>query len=176
MKQMLNISIYALTLTSILFSQSLTGNYQVDYINVDYTWVIRPPDASTDLAPILSDPSNPFNAHGGYDFTVSWPSSSNPIFSYPIASFATGDTARTLAVPLWGLLQLAGFPFGWISMNVDFNDDGTFHINDASNDFFNGDGTDGIDPPPFYRHGSNYPTTVTADCVTGQEVLPVNED
>tara|TARA_Y100001947_G_scaffold158831_1_gene173344 strand:- start:1151 stop:4057 length:2907 start_codon:yes stop_codon:yes gene_type:complete len=176
MKQMLKISIYALTLTSILFSQSLTGNYQVDYINVDYTWVIRPPDASTDLAPILSDPSNPFNAHGGYDFTVSWPSSSNPIFSYPIASFAIGDTARTLAVPLWGLLQLAGFPFGWISMNVDFNDDGTFHINDASNDFFNGDGTDGIDPPPFYRHGSNYPTTVTADCVTGQEVLPVNED
>ena len=53
MKQMLNISIYALTLPSILFSQSLTGNYQVDYINVDYTWVIRPPDASTDLAPIL---------------------------------------------------------------------------------------------------------------------------
>ena len=32
MKQMLNISIYTLTLTAILFSQSLTGNYQVDYI------------------------------------------------------------------------------------------------------------------------------------------------
>ena len=176
MKQTLKVSIYIFTLSTLLFSQSLTGNYQVDYINVDYTWVVRPPDASTDLAPILSDPSNPYNAHGGYDFTVSWPSSSNPIFSYAIKTFAVGDTAKTLPVPLWGLLQLAGFPYGWISMNVDFNDDGTFHINDASNDFFNGDGTDGIAPPPFYIHGSAYPTTVTADCVTGQEVLPVNED
>lgn len=176
MNQFYKLSVYTLFLTSLVLSQSLTGNYQVDYINVDYTWVVRPPDATTDLEPVLSDPSNPFNAQGGYDFTVSWPSSANPLFSYPIVSFAIGDTARTLPVPLWGLLQLAGFPYGWISMNVDFNDDGTFHINDASNDFFNGDGSDGIEPPPFYRHGSNYPTTVTADCVTGQEVLPVNED
>ena len=176
MNQFYKLSVYTLFLTSLVLSQSLTGNYQVDYINVDYTWVVRPPDATTDLEPVLSDPSNPFNAQGGYDFTVSWPSSSNPLFSYPIVSFAIGDTAQTLQVPLWGLLHLAGFPYGWISMNVDFNDDGTFHINDASNDFFNGDGSDGIEPPPFYRHGSNYPTTVTADCVTGQEVLPVNED
>mgnify|MGYP001309988806 CR=1 FL=1 len=176
MNQFYKLSVYTLFLTSLVLSQSLTGNYQVDYINVDYTWVVRPPDATTDLEPVLSDPSNPYNAQGGYDFTVSWPSSANPLFSYPIVSFAVGDTARTLPVPLWGLLQLAGFPYGWISMNVDFNDDGTFHINDASNDFFNGDGSDGIAPPPFYRHGSNYPTTVTADCVTGQEVLPVNED
>jgi hypothetical protein len=179
MKQLLTISLYTLTLTTLLFSQSLTGNYQVDYINVDYTWVVRPPDATTDLDPILSDPGNPNNASGGYSLNVSWPSSANPIFTYPLASFAVGDTATTLPVPLWGLLQLAGFPYGWISMNVDFNDDGTFHINDSEGDFFNGPGDDPdnpIAPPPFYIHGSSYPTTVTLDCVTSQEVLPVNED
>ena len=63
MKQMLKISIYSLTLTTLLFSQSLTGNYQVDYINVDWTWVVRPVDASSDLDPSVSE-GNPTNATG----------------------------------------------------------------------------------------------------------------
>ncbi|MDP6755367.1 MAG: T9SS type A sorting domain-containing protein [Candidatus Marinimicrobia bacterium] len=183
MKQLLKLSIYSLTLMTVIFSQSLTGNYQVDYINVDYTWVVRPSDASTDTDPILSDPSNPTNAQGGYELTVSWPSSAAAAagegFSYPVNTFSPGDTAKTQPVPLWGLLQLSGFPYGWISMNVDFNDDGTFHINDADGDFFNGPGDDPenpIPPPPFYIHGSSYPTTATEDCEFGQVVLPVNED
>ncbi len=52
MKKTLLTTLSIFFLSGLLLSQSLTGNYQVDYINVDYTWVVRPPDATTDTEPV----------------------------------------------------------------------------------------------------------------------------
>ena len=142
MKIMSKIILTAFVFIGTIIPQSVTGNYQLDYVTVDYTWVARAQESTLDFET------------GSYDVTASWPSSTVPAFSWTLTTFAVGDTATTILVPLTSQLGLDYFPYGAVGLNVNFNDDGTFSINE----------------------GSTYPTTATENCSTSSTVPPVSEN
>jgi len=141
MKKVLKFSFAFLFIVQSLFSQSVQGNWQAVSAIVEYTYVAR--DSS----------ESPDDVNSALATTASWPSSANPApgATFETASFNVGDTITTQLVPLVNptLLAMLG-----VDMNVDFNDEGTFTIND----------------------GSTYPTTEEQNCSTYAVVPAVAEN
>tara|TARA_B100000029_G_scaffold112260_2_gene104382 strand:+ start:10710 stop:12488 length:1779 start_codon:yes stop_codon:yes gene_type:complete len=137
MKRLIKI-FFPIILTSSIFAQNIEANWEVNFIWSEWDFVARDSSGLADSA-------------SSHTLTVSWPSSDNALFTFPYKTFAPGDTILHLKQPLvapW-ILKRNG-----IRLNVDFNNDGTFTIND----------------------GSTYPTTQTVNCSTGSIVLPVAEN
>lgn len=149
MTKMLRIFIPLTLLTGFLFSQTIQGNYEMNYVTVHYTYEVR-------------DSSSADDSVATYAVTASWPSSDMPMYTHTLSSFEVGDTIATTLVPLvtqelldWFGFILTGDPTApGVALNVDLNDDGTFTIND----------------------GSTYPTTSTVDCSTFATIPNVSED
>ena len=149
MTKMLRFFIPLTLLTGFLFSQTIQGNYEMNYVTVHYTYEVR-------------DSSSADDSVATYAVTASWPSSDMPMYTHTLSSFEVGDTITTTLVPLvtqelldWFGFILTGDPTApGVALNVDLNDDGTFAIND----------------------GSTYPTTSTVDCSTFATIPNVSED
>jgi len=120
MKIMSKIILTALVFVGTVIPQSIEANYQLDYVTVHYTWVVRAQESTLDFET------------GSYDLMSSWPSSAMPAFQWTLRSFAVGDTATEVLVPLTFQGALDFFPFGAVALNCTFNDDGTFTINEGS--------------------------------------------
>ena len=137
---------FSLTITN---AQTFGGNYTVDAATVDYTMVVRDIEQTVDGVVHVTDYDA---ADATYEIVVGWPvAGENALFEYSLPYFSVGDTAGALSVNLPTPEALA---LGGIGLNVDFNDDGTFIIND----------------------GSVYPTTATEECITTQVSAPVSEN
>ncbi|MDP6143751.1 MAG: hypothetical protein QGF49_06305, partial [Candidatus Marinimicrobia bacterium] len=141
MKIMSKIILTAFVFMGTIFPQSLEANYQLTSVLVEYHWVARAQESTEDFET------------GGYVLNGVWPSAATPAFAWGLKNFAVGDTAAYVRVPLTSQLGLDYFPYGPVALNCDFNDDGTFTINE----------------------GSTYPTTEMVDCVTSSTVPPVTE-
>ena len=139
MTKSLKIIIPMVFFTGLNFAQSVQGNFDATTAVVEYTYVTR--DSSDSAEDV------------GYHFStsISWPSSAQPAVTLPTKTFQPGDTVRVQLVPLVNsfLMQAQG-----VAVNVDFNDDGTFVIND----------------------GSTYPTTEEQNCSTYAVVPQVAEN
>ena len=140
MKKLLKISFAFLFLTQSVFSQSVEGTWKAVSAIVTYDYVAR--DVST-------SPDDETNT--SLTTTMSWPSSDQPLVTFPTKTFEVGELITTQLVPLVNptLLQMLG-----IDINVDFNDDGNFTIID----------------------GSTYPTTEEQNCSTYAVVPNVAEN
>ena len=141
MEIMSKIILTAFVFMGTIFPQSLEANYQLTSVLVEYHWVARAQESTEDFET------------GGYVLNGVWPSAATPAFAWGLKNFAVGDTAAYVRVPLTSQLGLDYFPYGPVALNCDFNDDGTFTINE----------------------GSTYPTTEMVDCVTSSTVPPVTE-
>ena len=137
MKKMLKILLPLVITTSSAFSQNIEANWQCHFIWSEWDFVVR-------------DSLGVADSSASHTLTMSWPSSDFNAVTLPYKSYQVGDTITSLIKPLItpDLLGLYG-----INLNTNFNNDGTFTIND----------------------GSSYPTTETIDCATGTVVLPVAE-
>ena len=168
MKSFVNILLASVMFIGVAFSQSIQGNYQLNYVTVHYTYEVREFDSAQD------------SAEASYDITASWPSSEYAAagmgVTWDLLGFEPGDTLGTTLIPLISPEYLAGFGYmltgdptaPGVAINIDLYDDGNFTIND----------------------GSTYPTTETIDCSTtavipavaengtwqGTALLPVDED
>ena len=140
MKKLLKISFAFFFLTQSVFSQSVEGTWKAVSAIVSYDYVAR--DVST-------SPDDETNT--SLTTTMSWPSSDQPLVTFPTKTFEVGELITTQLVPLVNptLLQMLG-----IDINVDFNDDGNFTIID----------------------GSTYPTTEEQNCSTYAVVPNVAEN
>ena len=143
MKKMLKFSFAFLFIVQSLFSQqSVQGNWQAVSAVVEYTYVARD---------VSEHPGDDLNT--SLSTTMSWPSSAAPApgATFTTRTFEIGETISTQLVPLVNptLLEFAG-----VQMNVDFNDLGTFIINE----------------------GSTYPTTEEQNCSTYAVVPAVSEN
>ena len=141
MKKMLQFSLALIFIVQSLFSQSVQGNWQAVAAVVEYTYVAR--DSS----------ESPDDVNSTLSTTMSWPSSASPApgATFETASFEVGDTISVQLVPLVNPQLLAAVG---VDINVDFNDEGTFTIND----------------------GSTYPTTEEQNCSTYSVVPAVAEN
>ena len=141
MKKMLQFLLAFIFIVQSLFSQSVQGNWQAVSAVVEYTYVAR--DSS----------ESPDDVNSTLSTSISWPSSAAPApgATFETASFDVGDTISVQLVPLVNPQLLAAVG---VSMNVDFNDEGTFTIND----------------------GSTYPTTEEQNCSTYAVVPAVAEN
>jgi len=138
MKNLLKFSLVFFFSVQGAFSQSVQGNWQAVSAIVEYTYVAR-------------DSVGPDDATSSLTTSMSWPSSANPAITFDTKTFDAGDTISVQLVPLVNetLLNMIG-----VDMNVDFNDEGTFTIND----------------------GSTYPTTEEQNCSTYAVVPNVSEN
>ena len=142
--------IAVLVLCGLIHAQDFTGNYEVNYIDVNYIVVVRDTvqqDADgNDFTLVTDEPTL-------YDIYVGWPvAGENSLFDFPLKSFEPGDTAGALSnyFPTPEYLALAG-----IALNVDLGaNDGSFTINEPS----------------------TYPTTTLVDCVTQTSIPGVSEN
>ena len=153
MNKMLRIFLPLTLMTGFLFSQTVEGNYELNYVTVHYTYEIR-------------DSSSADDAIASYAVTASWPSSvaaaAGQGYTHTLSEYETGDTLATTLIPLVTpeLLAYAGYLLTGdptapgVAINIDFNDDGTFTIND----------------------GSTYPTTETINCSTTATIPNVSEN
>ena len=141
MKIMSKIILTAFVFVGTIFSQSLQANYELTDVLVEYHWVVRAQESTEDFET------------GGYVLNGVWPSSAMPAFAWPLATFSVGDTASYVRVPLLSQLALDWGMSAPVILNCDFNDDGTFTINE----------------------GSTYPTTALVDCETQPSVPNVSE-
>ena len=139
-----------LILCGLIHAQDFTGNYEVNYIDVNYIVTIRDTiqqDANGDEFTLETD------ALADYSIYMGWPLADDDEgwVDYPLITFEPGDTAGALAnyfpTPEW--LAAAG-----IGLNVDLNTDGNFTINEPS----------------------TYPTTNLVDCVTIPSIPGVSEN
>lgn len=150
MTKTLRISLLLTLMAGCLFSQTIEGNYELNYVTVHYTYEVR-------------DSASADDAIASYEVTASWPGTGDDAwYSHTLEEFETGDTIATTLVPLVTpeLLAYAGYLLTGdptapgVALNVDLNDDGSFTIND----------------------GSTYPTTETVDCSTSATVPAVSEN
>tara|TARA_Y100001947_G_scaffold143880_1_gene137256 strand:+ start:4603 stop:6462 length:1860 start_codon:yes stop_codon:yes gene_type:complete len=139
-----------LILCGLIHAQDFTGNYEVNYIDVNYIVTVRDTvqqDANGDDFTLETD------ALADYSIYMGWPMADDDEgwVDYPLITFEPGDTAGALAnyfpTPEW--LAAAG-----IALNVDLNTNGNFTINE----------------------GSTYPTTNLVDCVTVPSIPGVSEN
>tara|TARA_S200000501_G_scaffold8750_1_gene7882 strand:- start:105570 stop:107354 length:1785 start_codon:yes stop_codon:yes gene_type:complete len=126
-------------LIGLTFGQSVQGNFDATTALVEYTYVTRDSSASAE------------DVDYHFSTSISWPSSAQPQATLETRTFEPGDTIRVVLQPLVtpALLQAVG-----VAVNVDFNDAGTFIIND----------------------GSTYPTTGEANCSTYTTIPAVAEN
>ena len=116
-----------LILCGLIHAQDFTGNYQVNYIDVNYIVVLRDTvqqDANGDDFTLETD------GQALYDIYAGWPMAGEDSWvDFALKSFEPGDTVGALAnyfpTPEW--LAAAG-----IALNVDLNTDGNFTINEPS--------------------------------------------
>ena len=139
-----------LILCGLIHAQDFTGNYEVNYIDVNYIVTLRDTvqqDANGDDFTLETD------GQALYDIYIGWPMADdeNSLVDHPLVSFQPGDTVGALAnyfpTPEW--LAAAG-----IALNVDLNTNGNFTINEPS----------------------TYPTTTLVDCVTIPSIPGVAEN
>jgi len=138
-----------LILCGLIHAQDFTGNYQVNYIDVNYIVVLRDTvqqDANGDDFTLETD------GQALYDIYAGWPMAGEDSWvDFALKSFEPGDTVGALAnyfpTPEW--LAAAG-----IALNVDLNTDGNFTINEPS----------------------TYPTTTLVNCVTIPSIPGVSEN
>ena len=150
MRKMLTIILTIAMSAGIVSAQDLTGNYQLESLEVHYVMVTR------DINQMGSD-GNYYvtdfdNALSSYGFNVGWPfAGDDSDFDYQLPpSFSPGDTISELQVSLPSAAWLAA---AGIAMNTDFTD-GAYTINT----------------------GSTYPTTQTVDCITTQVIPGVTDN
>ena len=147
--KMLTILLTIAMSAGIVSAQDLSGNYQLESLEVHYVMVTR------DINQMGSDGNYYItdfdNALSSYGFNVGWPfAGDDSHFDYQLPpSFSPGDTISELQVSLPSAAYLA---YAGIAMNTDFTD-GAYTINT----------------------GSTYPTTQTVDCITTQ-VIPAIQD
>ncbi|MDP6568367.1 MAG: FlgD immunoglobulin-like domain containing protein [Candidatus Marinimicrobia bacterium] len=123
-----------------LSAQGLGGTFHCEALQVQYYDVARDSgDAEADIG-------------GTYVLNLSWPSGATPMFQYPVAAFAPGDT---IAAPITPdiLLTPEGLALFGIDLTVTLNSDGTFEIPD----------------------GSTYPTTNTENCSTSAFIPTISD-
>ena len=150
MRLLVNIVITSVLFVSTAFSQSVQGNYELNYVTVHYIYEVREIESAQD------------SLEASYAVTASWPSSAGPIFSYPLLKYEPGDTLGETLIPLTTPEALAGFGYlltgdptaPGVAINIDLYDGGTFTIND----------------------GSTYPTTETVNCITSATIPAVSEN
>ena len=150
MRLLVNIVITSVLFVSTAFSQSVQGNYELNYVTVHYIYEVREIESAQD------------SLEASYAVTASWPSSAAPIFSYPLLKYEPGDTLGETLIPLTTPEALAGFGYlltgdptaPGVAINIDLYDGGTFTIND----------------------GSTYPTTETVNCITSATIPAVSEN
>ena len=139
-----------LILCGLIHAQDFTGNYEVNYIDVNYIVTLRDTiqqDANGDNFTLETD------GQADYSIYVGWPIADDEEgwVDYPLITFEPGDTVGALAnyfpTPEW--LAAAG-----IALNVDLNTNGNFTINEPS----------------------TYPTTTLVDCVTIPSIPGVAEN
>ena len=150
MRLLVNIVITSVLFASAAFSQSVQGNYEMNYVTVHYIYEVREIESAQD------------SLEASYAVTASWPSSAAPIFSYPLLKYEPGDTLGETLIPLTTPEAMAGFGYlltgdptaPGVAINIDLYDAGTFTIND----------------------GSTYPTTETVNCITTATIPAVSEN
>ena len=116
MKRLIKV-FFPIILTSSVFAQNIEANWEVNFIWSEWDFVARDSSGLADSA-------------SSHTLTVSWPSSDNALFTLPYKTFAPGDTILHLKQPLvapW-ILKRNG-----IRLNVDFNNDKSFKINEGKN-------------------------------------------
>jgi|LWDU01.1.fsa_nt_gi hypothetical protein len=149
MMKMLKIVLTIAMSAGIVSAQDISGNYQLESLEVHYVMVTR------DINQMGSDGNYYItdfdNALSSYGFNIGWPfAGADSHFDYQLPpSFSPGDTISELQVTLPSAAWLAG---AGIALNADFTD-GAYTINT----------------------GSTYPTTQTVDCITTQ-VIPSIQD
>lgn len=141
-------------LVSTVSAQSITGNYRLSSVHVQYIDVLRDTTGSAAVE----------DAGTTYDINVSWPSTAAAAagqgFSFPLAEFEPGDTVAAPETPDLLLTPegLAAFPLGAINLTVRLDDAlGTMTIP------HHGTGT------------SSYPTTAILACSTFAVVADVSD-
>ncbi len=154
MKTFVNILLASAIFVGVAFSQSIQGNYELNYVTVHYTYEVREFDSAQD------------SAEASYNVTASWPNSEYAAAgmgtTWNLLDFEPGDTLGTTLIPLvtpelldyFGYM-LTGDPTApGVGINIDLYDDGNFTINE----------------------GSTYPTTETIDCSTTAVIPAVQEN
>jgi len=150
MMKMLKIVLTIAMSAGIVSAQDISGNYQLESLDVHYVMVTR------DINQMGSDGNYYItdfdNALSSYGFNIGWPfAGDDSHFDYQLPpSFSPGDTISELQVSLPSAAWLAG---AGIAMNTDFTD-GAYTINT----------------------GSTYPTTQTVDCITEQVIPGVTDN
>ena len=151
MMKMLKIVLTIAMSAGIVSAQDISGNYQLESLEVHYVMVTR------DINQMGSDGNYYItdfdNALSSYGFNIGWPfAGDDSHFDYQLPpSFSPGDTISELQVSLPSAAHLA---FAGIALNTDFTD-GAYNINAASE--------------------STYPTTQTVDCITTQVIQAVQD-
>ncbi|MCH8327280.1 MAG: T9SS type A sorting domain-containing protein [Candidatus Marinimicrobia bacterium] len=142
-------------LVSTVSAQSITGNYRLSSVHVQYIDVLRDTTGSAAVE----------DAGTTYEIMVSWPSTAAAAagqgFSFPLAEFEPGDTVAAPETPDLLLTPegLSAFPLGAINMTVRLDDAlGTMTIP------HHGSGT------------SSYPTTAILACSTFAVVADVSDN
>ena len=149
MMKMLKIVLTIAMSAGIVSAQDISGNYQLESLEVHYVMVTR------DINQMGSDgayhTTDFDNALSSYGLNIGWPFAgleSHIDYQLP-ASFSPGDTINELQVSLPSAAHLT---YAGIALNTDFTD-GAYTIN----------------------AGSNYPTTETVDCITTQVIPGVSD-